>query len=286
MGNALKILALETTDAQGSVALCVGGEILTSRRLETERRSAQTLAPTIQETLTEFGWAPRDVDAVAVAVGPGSFTGLRVGVATAKMFAWAVGAKIVGVDALEAIAAEIERFPNGEATGVVSVGIDAQRGDAAVRRFWLEPAEKRAPLPLDDDYRVTSVKKWFAEEKSREFVGNFDCVKSADSARFSDSEVFIERAKASAAENVYFCGPSLDRWRNKGSENIETQFVDAAFWAPTAAGVARVAWRRVEAGDFDEVWSILPVYSRLAAAEERAQEKAAENAANREKTSK
>lgn len=277
MKNALKILALETTDAQGSVALCVGGEILTSRRLETERRSAQTLAPTIQETLTEFGWAPRDVDAVAVAVGPGSFTGLRVGVATAKMFAWAVGAKIVGVDALEAIASEIGRLPNGEASGTVSVGIDAQRGDAAVRRFWVEPG--KAPLPLDDRYRVMSVKKWFAEEKRREFDGNFDCVKSADSARFLDSEVFIEKAKSSAAENVYFCGPSLDRWRNKGGENIETQFVDAAFWAPTAAGVARVAWRRAEAEDFDDVWAILPVYSRLAAAEERAKEKEAEQSA-------
>lgn len=277
MKNALKILALETTDAQGSVALCVGGEILTSRRLKTERRSAQTLAPTIQETLTEFGWTPRDVDAVAVAVGPGSFTGLRVGVATAKMFAWAVGAKIVGVDALEAIASEIGRLPNGETSGTVSVGIDAQRGDAAVRRFWVEPG--KAPLPLDDRYRVTSVKKWFAEEKRREFDGNFDCVKSADSARFLDSEVFIEKAKSSAAENVYFCGPSLDRWRNKGGENIETQFVDAAFWAPTAAGVARVAWRRAEAEDFDDVWAILPVYSRLAAAEERAKEKEAEQSA-------
>lgn len=277
MGNALKILALETTDAQGSVALCVGGEILTSRRLDAERRSAQTLAPTINETLAEFGWNPRDVDAVAVAVGPGSFTGLRVGVATAKMFAWAVGAKIIGVDALEAIASEIERLPNDEEAGTVSIGIDAQRGDAAVRRFWVEPT--KAPLPLDDRYRVTSVKKWFAEEKSREFVGNFDCVKSAAPARFSDCEVFIEKAKSSSAANVYFCAPSLDRWRNKGAENIETQFVDAAFWAPTAAGVARVASRRAEAGDFDDVWSILPVYSRLSAAEERAKEKEAEQSA-------
>ena len=279
MGDALKILALETTDAQGSVALCVGGEILTSRRLDAERRSAQTLAPTIQETLAEFGWAPQDVDAVAVAVGPGSFTGLRVGVATAKMLAWATGAKIIGVDALEAIAAEIERLPNGATEGTVSVGIDAQRGDAAVRRFWVETTAKKAPLPLDDRYRVTSVKKWFAEEKRREFVGNFDCVKSAEPARFLDSEVFIEKAKSSAAENVYFCAPSLDRWRNKGDENIETQFVDAAFWAPSAAGVARVASRRAEAGDFDDVWSILPVYSRLSAAEERAKEKEAEQSA-------
>ncbi|MBR4833363.1 MAG: tRNA (adenosine(37)-N6)-threonylcarbamoyltransferase complex dimerization subunit type 1 TsaB [Thermoguttaceae bacterium] len=276
MGKATKILALETTDAQGSVALCDGGEILTSRRLDADRRSAQTLAPTIRETLDEFGWAPNDVDAVAVAVGPGSFTGLRVGVSTAKMLAWAVGAKIVGVDALEAIASEIERLPNGEETGVVSVGIDAQRGDVAVRRFGVDVARKGRPVPLDERFRVVSVKKWFEEEKRREFDGEFDCVKSADFARFLDSGLFWDKTKSNATPSVYFCSPSLNRWRNKGGENIETQFVDDAFWAPTAVGVARVAWRRAENGDFDDVWSLAPIYSRLAAAEEKAREKAAE----------
>ncbi len=279
MGNALKILALETTDAQGSVALCVGGEILTTRRLDAERRSAQTLAPTIRETLAEFGWAPSDFDAIAVATGPGSFTGLRVGVATAKMLAWAVGAKIVGVDALEAIAWEIGRLPNDDERGVVSVGIDAQRGDAAVRRFWVDAAEKKAPVALDDRFRVVSVKKWFAEENCREFTGNFDCVKSADSEVFLETELFLSKAKSIAAEKTYFCGPSLERWRNKGDENIGTKFVDASFGAPSAAGVARAAWRRVAAGDFDDVWSILPIYSRLSAAEERAKEKAAASSA-------
>lgn len=279
MKNALKILALETTDAQGSVALCVGGEILATRRLDAERRSAQTLAPTIRDALTEFGWAPTDLDAIAVATGPGSFTGLRVGVATAKMLAWAVGAKIVGVDALEAIACEIGRLPNDEERGVVSVGIDAQRGDAAVRRFWVDAAEKTAPIPLDDRFQVVSVKKWFAEEKKREFAGNFDCVKNAGFASFLEAELFLSKAKSTAAEKVYFCGPSLERWRNKGDENIEAKFVDASYREPTAAGVARAAWRRVAAGDFDDVWSILPIYSRLSAAEERAKEKASEASA-------
>ena len=274
MENALKILALETTDAQGSVALCDGGEILTTRRLDAERRSAQTLAPTIRETLAEFGWAPRDVDAIAVAIGPGSFTGLRVGVATAKMLAWAIGAKIVGVDALEAIACEIRRLPNGEERGVVSVGIDAQRGDAAVRRFWVDATGKTAPVPLDDRFHVVSVKKWLAEEERREFAGNFDCVKNADFASFLEAELFLSKAKSSAAEKTYFCGPSLEKWRNKGPENIDAKFIDASFREPTAAGVARAAWRRAAKDEFDDVWSILPIYSRLSAAEERAKEKA------------
>lgn len=276
MKKATKILALETTDAQGSVALCDGGEILASRRLDADRRSAQTLAPTIRETLAEFGWAPGDVDAVAVAVGPGSFTGLRVGVATAKMFAWAVGAKIVGVDALEAIASEIERLPNGAEAAVVSVGIDAQRGDVAARRFGVDVVRKGRPVPLDGRFRVFSVKKWFEEENRREYEDCLDSVKSADFARFWDSDLFLDKAGSSDAAGVYFCGPSLNRWRNKGGENIETLFVDEAFWAPTAVGVARVAWSRVEAEDFDDVWSVAPIYSRLAAAEEKAREKAAE----------
>jgi tRNA threonylcarbamoyladenosine biosynthesis protein TsaB len=76
------------------------------------------------------GWHARDVDLVVTPVGPGSFTGLRVGVTTAKTFAYAAGADILGVDTLEVIAtaapAEVE---------AVSVALDAQRGEVVARRF-------------------------------------------------------------------------------------------------------------------------------------------------------
>ena len=73
--------------------------------LDPARRSARTLAPGIRHLLADAGWTPRDVALVAVSIGPGSFTGLRLGVMTAKAFAYAVGAPVLGIGTLEVIAA-------------------------------------------------------------------------------------------------------------------------------------------------------------------------------------
>ncbi len=102
----MKILALDTSGQAGSVALLDGDALVAERWLPTDERNAKTLAPAIREVLTAAGWTPGEVRLVAVAVGPGSFTGLRVGVTTAKTFAYAVGAEVIGVNTLEVIAAQ------------------------------------------------------------------------------------------------------------------------------------------------------------------------------------
>src|SRR5436190_8290305 len=100
----MRILAIETIDQSGSVAALEGDRPLAMRKLDATLRSAATLAPAIVELLAEANWHPGDVQLIAVASGPGSFTGLRVGVTTAKVFAYAVQADVIGVNALEAIA--------------------------------------------------------------------------------------------------------------------------------------------------------------------------------------
>ena len=100
------VLALETSALAGSVALFHGDRLLVQRELDSTRRSAQTLAPALAELLAAAGLTPRDVRLVATTVGPGSFTGLRVGVTTAKTFAYAVGAEVLGLNTLEVIAAQ------------------------------------------------------------------------------------------------------------------------------------------------------------------------------------
>jgi tRNA threonylcarbamoyladenosine biosynthesis protein TsaB len=114
----------------GGVAVAVDDKVLAESDLEPRQRSAQSLAPAIKAVLAHIGWQPRDVGLVAVTVGPGSFTGLRVGVATAKVFAYAAKAKVLGIGTLEVIAAaappEIDKL---------SVAIDAQRGDVVARDF-------------------------------------------------------------------------------------------------------------------------------------------------------
>jgi tRNA threonylcarbamoyladenosine biosynthesis protein TsaB len=148
----MRILAIETTDQTGSVAIAEDGNILLELELDRRLRSAQSLAPAMQSVLQQAGWQPKDVQLVGVTIGPGSFTGLRIGVATAKVFAYAVGANVLGVDTLEAIAAAAP--PQIAALWTV---MDAQRGDVVVRSFirdvadgWLKPAGQQELLPITD----------------------------------------------------------------------------------------------------------------------------------------
>jgi tRNA threonylcarbamoyl adenosine modification protein YeaZ len=76
--------------------------VLSETALDAHRRSAQTLAPAIVEMLSSVKVDPSQVRLVATTFGPGSFTGLRVGVTSAKTFAYAVGAEVLGVSTLAA----------------------------------------------------------------------------------------------------------------------------------------------------------------------------------------
>jgi tRNA threonylcarbamoyladenosine biosynthesis protein TsaB len=120
----VKILALETTGLSGSIAALERDVLLDSLDLTAGQRSAQSLAPGIAELLRRVGWSTREVELIAVTAGPGSFTGVRVGVTTAKTLAYATGAAVLGVDTLEVMAAQ---SPLGERE-IWSV-FDAQRGE-------------------------------------------------------------------------------------------------------------------------------------------------------------
>jgi tRNA threonylcarbamoyladenosine biosynthesis protein TsaB len=100
----MKILALETSSLTGTVAVLEDGRLLGERPFSPDQRTAQSFAPAIQAQLEAVDWSTQDVQLVAVTNGPGSFTGLRVGVTAAKTFAYAVGAELVAVNTLQTIA--------------------------------------------------------------------------------------------------------------------------------------------------------------------------------------
>ena len=95
-----------------------------------DQRTAQALAPAIAAIAAAADWSPRSVDLVAVAVGPGSFTGLRIGVTTAKTFAYAVGAEVIGVNTLVALAAQAP--PSAAPLWTI---LDAQRQELFAAKF-------------------------------------------------------------------------------------------------------------------------------------------------------
>lgn len=131
----VKILALETSGTGGSVAALLDDRLLAEISLGREKRSAQTLAPALRDLLHSVGWQPAQVELVAVSAGPGSFTGLRLGITTAKVFAYAVQAEVLGIDTLETIANQVP----ANVHRVIAL-IDAQRGDVVAKPFVRDPA--------------------------------------------------------------------------------------------------------------------------------------------------
>lgn len=149
MPRSVRILALESTDLAGSVATWHEGRLVCELALAAGQRSAQSLAPGIVAVLAQSGWRPAEVGLMAVTVGPGSFTGLRVGVTTAKAFAYACGASVVGLDTLEVLAAAVPCT----AASRLAAAVDAQRGDVVAGTFVPDGADgwiAEAPARLID----------------------------------------------------------------------------------------------------------------------------------------
>ncbi len=120
------ILAIETSATPGSVAVADAQRIVAAAELPRAERTARSLVPTIADVLRAAGLQPRDVKLVAVTQGPGSFTGLRLGVTTAKTLAYALGADLLGLNTLDVIAFQVpaDQQPSGTRLHVV---LDAQR---------------------------------------------------------------------------------------------------------------------------------------------------------------
>src|SRR5215207_3267182 len=134
MAGSKRILAIESSGRHASVATLLGDaggtRMLGQSLLSGDERTAQMLAPTIQKLLTEAEWSPKSVELVAVTVGPGSFTGLRIGVTTAKAFAYAIGADVLGINTLEALA--VQSPPSESPLWTV---LDAQRQELFAAKF-------------------------------------------------------------------------------------------------------------------------------------------------------
>ena len=127
------ILAFETSAKAGSVALMDENKLLGESYQNTGLTHSQTLLLMAQQLLSGCGKTPQDVTGVAVAQGPGSFTGVRIGVAAAKGFAWGSQIPCYGVSTLEAMTRQL-----GIWQGYVCPVMDARRGQVYNAVFHME----------------------------------------------------------------------------------------------------------------------------------------------------
>jgi len=145
----LKVLGLDTSTTTASIAVLDGDRVLATATRDTHRRSADVLVG-VDEACRTAGVSPRELDAIAVGAGPGSFTGLRIGMATAKGIAFAAHRPLWAVSSLAALAFDAPR------DGVIVAVLDARKGEIFAGTFQktggtvtpVEPERVLAPSAL------------------------------------------------------------------------------------------------------------------------------------------
>lgn len=223
------ILAIESATPCGSVALVSGGRVVGERMLPRERQISETILSAVDRLLGEAGRGQDAVTHVAVSAGPGSFTGLRVGMAAAKGFCFGWGLPIVPVPTLHALAS---RFRGGEVP--VCPLLDARKKEVYAAVFRWEKGECRRVRP-DAAVPPDALPGWFPGGKVL-FCGG-------------GVSPYGEMLRARMGERALFPPPG---------EGL-----------PRAASVGLLAERMVREGEAKGARTIVPAYLRPSEAEAR-----------------
>jgi tRNA threonylcarbamoyladenosine biosynthesis protein TsaB len=161
-GSHVNLLALDTSTSWAALAIASAGGAYVSRP-DPSARHGRVLIPAVRDLLAASGLSVRDLDGIAVGLGPGSYTGLRIGLTAAKTLAYAAGKPLVGLDSLEAVA----RNAPADALRIAVIG-DAQRGDVYAADFVR--VVEAAPLVRLAPTRIVALDRWAAELPGGAFV--------------------------------------------------------------------------------------------------------------------
>lgn len=228
------ILTFETSAKAGSVALWQDGKLLGESYQNTGLTHSQTLLSMAENLIASCGYTPQDVTAAAVAAGPGSFTGVRIGVAAAKGFAWGLEIPCCGVSTLEAMA---ENF--GIYDGYVLPVMDARRNQVYNAVFR---ADQGVLSRIKEDRAISLAELC---EELKEIGGP-----------------------------IYLVGDGSTLTYNTLKEQIPALILPPEHrMHQRAAGVAMVAERMLQKGELCDAAALTPNYLRLSQAERERQEK-------------
>jgi tRNA threonylcarbamoyladenosine biosynthesis protein TsaB len=137
-GSGPVILAIDSAGLACSAVVAVGDTILSAERVETRHSQAEALMPMVDAAMRKAGLPPAALDLVAATVGPGSFTGIRVGLAAARGIALATGAQLVGVSSFEAVAAGLAQGlaqPDCDDVQFLLIALESRREDLYIQLF-------------------------------------------------------------------------------------------------------------------------------------------------------
>lgn len=230
----MKLVAIETSTLAGSIAAAQrtgsGWSVVHRVLLPPTVRTAKSLPVALAGLLDELGWRPAKLDAVAAATGPGSFTGLRIGVTAAKTLAYATGAQAVGVNTLAVIARQWFAYPQCDHAPRTHVAMEAHRGEFFATAFDYPPTGDKDP----PEVQIIEHTAWAAS------IPGGDAANGPGVAQVADQ----------LADGVVLA-PEQDR-------------------PPRADALAKLAGEAFDAGRGVAPWQLMPDYYRLSAAEEKA----------------
>ncbi len=224
----MKILAFETSAKAGSVCLMEDGILLAESYQNTGLTHSQTILPMAEQLLKSCGLTTKDIDAVAVAAGPGSFTGIRIGVAAAKGFAWGGELPCYGVSTLEAMALQL-----GLTHGYVCAAMDARRSQVYNAIFCVKEGKLE---------RITEDRAISLEDLSQDLL--------------------------KITEPVYLVGDGAElTYRTLADTCCQLHLPPEHRRHQRAAGVALAAWQQFNQGIPADAATLTPNYLRLSQAE-------------------
>jgi tRNA threonylcarbamoyladenosine biosynthesis protein TsaB len=229
-------LAIETSGRIGSVAIVEEGRVLAEASFEHGLQHAALIVPKIDELCRAQGWSASDLREIYVSAGPGSFTGLRIGITMAKTLAFATGAKIVAVPTVNVLA---ENAPN-HAKNLVIV-LDAKRDQIFTARF--------SPSSLAGEDRGEG-SAWIENEPA-----HLDSLSS-----------MLEKSP----RPVHLLGegiPYHEKFIPKNDASIIITSSD--LWRAQAAAVAKLGHTMARANQFTDPFVLTPIYIRRPEAEEK-----------------
>ncbi len=264
----LWMLSVDTSTTSMTTALSRGGEWTGELTSYAERNHSLYLVPTLQKLMAEAGIRPKELSAFAVGVGPGSYTGVRIGVTVAKTFAWTHNLALIGVSTLEAMAlggAYMTATGEQADTGETIVG---QGGRLAAMDVVLQQAngqqEKTWVVPMIEARRGQA----FAAVYEASPAG-WRCV-VPDGIRLMAAwmDDLRGQAKADKPVRIIFTGEvglhreTIQAMANLWSGSVHT--TEHGLRARFVAELGRMRWKR---GDLEHVHALVPNYTQLAEAE-------------------
>lgn len=231
----MNILALDTSSIVATVAIMADDKLIGEYTVNHKRTHSQKLMPMIEELMKSCEMEMEDIDVVAVAEGPGSFTGLRIGVATAKGLAHAMNIPVVGVSTLDALA-----FNLAFSRGLICPILDARRSQVYTAVYKWDDGV----LHIIEEHMAISI------------------------------EELIEKL-SSRPEPVIFLGDGVPSNRELLVEKLGDQaiFAPNSVKMPRASSVAQLALQRSEKGELESYYKLIPVYLRKSEAERQYEEK-------------